>query len=99
MLMEEFGPVTAEQLRELFEEGTLSDFDLVRCETDDVWTTIAAVKPSLFADSGDRPGDTLEEIGDLSELAFEFEGSGPTTRRGAYPQESAEDPRPVSMGP
>ena len=99
MLMEEFGPVTAEQLRELFEEGTLSDFDLVRCETDDVWTTIAAVKPSLFADSGDRPVDTLEEIGDLSELAFEFEGSGPTTRRGAYPQESAEDPRPVSMGP
>lgn len=30
MLMEEFGPVTAEQVRELFEEGTLSNFDLVR---------------------------------------------------------------------
>ena len=99
MLMEEFGPVTVEQLRELFEEGTLGDADLVRSETDDVWTTVAAVKPSLFAGAGDRPGETTEEIGDLSELAFEFEDSGPTTRRGAYAPELAQDASPVSREP
>ena len=96
MLMEEFGPVTVEQLRVLFDEGTLSDADLVRSETDDDWTAFAAVKTSLFANSGDRPMAAIEEIGDLSELAFEFEDSGPTTRHAAYAQESAVDPRPVS---
>lgn len=99
MLMEEFGPVTVEQLRDLFEAGTLSNADLVRSETGDAWTTVVAVKRSLFADSGDRPVTAMEEIGDLSELAFEFEDSGPTIRRGAYPQESAVDPSPVSMEP
>ncbi|MEJ7593897.1 MAG: GYF domain-containing protein [Planctomycetaceae bacterium] len=99
MLMEEFGPVTVQQLRELFEEGTLSDVDLVRCETDDVWTTVASLKPSVFAGAGARPELPMEEIGDLSELAFEFEDSGPTARRGAYPQESTEEAPPVSTGP
>jgi len=96
MLMEEFGPVTVEQLRELFEEGTLSQADLVRCETDDAWTTFGAVKPSLFPDLGAPPAATMEEIGDLSELAFEFEDAGPTMRRETYSHESAEDPPPVS---
>ena len=97
MLMEEFGPITVEQLRELFEEGTLSEADLVRSETGDVWTTVAAMKPSLFA--GDLSGRAMEEIGDLSELAFEFEDSGPTARRGAYTQGSTEDAPQVSMEP
>ena len=35
---------TVEQLRELAEEGTLSDADLVRSETSDDWTTFAAVR-------------------------------------------------------
>ncbi|MBC7966615.1 MAG: DUF4339 domain-containing protein [Fuerstia sp.] len=88
MLMEEFGPVTVEQLRELFNDGTLGDADLVRSEVDDVWTPLAAVKQSLFTGSVDRLEPAMEEIGDLSELAFEFEDSGPTARRGAYTQES-----------
>ena len=99
MLMEEFGPVTVEQLRDLFEEGTLSEADLVRSETSGTWMTFAVVKRSLFADAGDRPVAAMEEIGDLSELAFEFEDSGPTIRRGAYPQESVEVAPPVSMEP
>lgn len=99
MLMEEFGPVTDEQLRELFKEGTLSEADLVRNENTDDWTTFAAMKPSLFGDSDDRPKAEMEEIGDLSELAFEFEDSGPTMRRETYSQESAEDPPPISIEP
>ena len=91
MLMEVFGPVTVEQLRELFDDGTLSDGDLVRSEADDVWTPLAAVKQSLFAGSVDRLEPAMEEIGDLSELAFEFEESGPTSRRRAYTQESARE--------
>ncbi len=91
MLMEEFGPVTVEQLRELFDDGTLSDGDLVRSEADDVWTSLAAVKQSLFAGAVDRLEPAMEEIGELSELAFEFEESGPTTRRRAYTQESARE--------
>ena len=99
MLMEEFGPVTVEQLRDLFEEGTLSNADLVRSETDDAWTTVAAVKRSLFADSADLPVAAMDAIGDLSELAFEFEESAPTTRHRAYPRVSAEDPTPVPLEP
>ena len=103
MLMEEFGPVTVEQLRELFDDGTLSDGDLVRSETDDVWTSLAAVKQSLFAGSVDRLEPAMEEIGELSELAFEFEESGPTSRRRAYTQESAreaiQESPPVAKAP
>ena len=103
MLMEEFGPVTVEQLRELFNDGTLGDGDLVRSEADDVWTPLAAMKQSLFAGSVDRLEPTMEEIGDLSELAFEFEDSGPTARRGAYRQESTnesiKESPPVSKAP
>ena len=99
MFMEEFGPVTVEQLRDLFDEGTLGDGDLVRCETDDVWTTGASLKQSVFAGAGDRPDLAMEEIGDLSELAFEFEDSGPTARRGAYAQESTEDASSISTEP
>lgn len=97
MLMEEFGPITVEQLRELFEEGVLNEADLVRSENGDVWTTMAAVKSSLSA-SG-HSGRAMEEIVDLSELAFDFEDSGPTARRGAYAQGSTQDVSPVSMEP
>ena len=84
MLMEEFGPVTGEQLSELVTEGTLNDDDLVRRESDEKWIAISAALPSLITDSGYPASQASVEIGDLSELAFEFEDSGPTTRRSAY---------------
>lgn len=84
MLMEEFGPVTGEQLRELLTEGTLNDDDLVRRESDEKWIAISAARQFVFTDFGDSANQASVEIGDLSELAFEFEDSGPTTRRAAY---------------
>lgn len=99
MLMEEFGPVTVEQLRELFIDGTLGERDLVRSEADDAWISLASVMHSLPAGSGDAPEPAMEQIGDLSELAFEFEDSGPTSRRNVYTQESTQDSPPVSQGP
>lgn len=86
-MIEEFGPVTAEQLRELLESETLSDGDLVRQESSEVWIPISDARQSLFADSSDDASSLNEEIDDLSELAFEFEDSGPTTRRGAYAED------------
>jgi hypothetical protein len=94
LLIEEFGPVTAGQLRELLESGTLSDGDLVRQESSEMWVPISDVRQSLFADSSNDSNSLSEEIGDLSELAFEFEDSGPTTRRGAYAEDLAGDARP-----
>ena len=87
LMIEEFGPVTAEQLREVLESGTLSDGDLVRQESSEIWIPISNVRQSLFADTRDDSSSLNEEIGDLSELAFEFEDSGPTTRRGAYAED------------
>lgn len=83
--MEEFGPVTAEQLRELHIEGTLNDDDLVRRASDQQWIAISVARQSLLADSGDSANQASGKINDLSELAFKFEDSGPTTRRSAYP--------------
>ena len=91
LMIEEFGPVPAEQLRELLNSGTLSDGDLVRRESSDVWIPVSDLRSSLFADEGSDSGSLNQEIGDLSELAFEFEDSGPTTRRGAYAEDSAAD--------
>lgn len=87
LMIEEFGPVNTEQLRELLESGTLSDGDLVRQESSEIWIPISDVRQSLFTDGDDDSRSLDEEIGDLSELAFEFEDSGPTTRRGAYAQD------------
>jgi len=92
LMIEEFGPVNAEQLRELLECGTLSDGDLVRQESSEIWIPISDVRESLFADDDSRSFN--EEIGDLSELAFEFEDSGPTTRRGAYAEDVDADISP-----
>ncbi len=91
LMIEEFGPITAEQLRELLECGTLSDGDLVRQESSEIWIPISDVRQSLFTDGSDNSPSLNEEIGDLSELAFEFEDSGPTTRRGAYAEDVVAD--------
>jgi hypothetical protein len=87
LMIEEFGPVNAEQLLELLEIGTLSDGDLVRQESSETWIPISDVRQTLLADSGNDSSSLSEEIGDLSELAFEFEDSGPTTRRSAYAED------------
>lgn len=89
-MIEEFGPVNAEQLLELLEIGTLSDGDLVRQESSDSWIPISDVRQTLLADSGDDSSSLSAEIDDLSELAFEFEDSGPTTRRSAYAEDVAD---------
>ena len=44
LLMEEVGPVSVDQIRDLLDKGTLTDDHLVRSESSADWTTIAAVK-------------------------------------------------------
>jgi hypothetical protein len=77
---EEFGPVTESQLLQLLDDGTLSNTDSVRREGFDEWFELCDAFPALDEAAG--------EIADLSELAFSFEESGPTTRRTAYGAES-----------
>lgn len=91
LMIEEFGPVNAEQLLELLKTGTLSDGDLVRQESSELWIPIFEVRQTLLAASGHDSSSLSDEIGDLSELAFEFEDSGPTTRRGAYAEDVVAD--------
>lgn len=99
LMIEEFGPVNAEQLLELLEIGTLSDGDLVRQESSETWIPISDVRQTLLADSGNDSSSLSEEIGDLSELAFEFEDSGPTTRRSAYAEDVVAEVSPTSDPP
>lgn len=76
LLGEEFGPVTAEALLELIEEGTVSESDPVRPVSSADWQPA-----SSYAELQGAGGDM---ISDLSELSFEFEESGPTARKTAY---------------
>lgn len=85
LLGEEFGPVTAESMRELIQEGTISDSDPVRPVDSAEWRPASSCAELQGADDG--------SISDLSELSFEFEESGPTARRTAY---GAEVPAPVT---
>lgn len=83
MLMEDFGPVTAEQLSALIKEGTLGESDLVRAEDSEDWFEVSRwfpdmVLPETVVESTDD--DDLDHITDLSELSFEFESS-PTTQK------------------
>lgn len=71
MLLEEFGPVTTQQLEQLIDEGTLSADDLVRPEESTKWITVAS-RESYLASNDAGPA----EIEDLSELSFSFEQSG-----------------------
>ncbi len=94
MLMEEFGPVTAEQLAVLIEEGTVGDTDLIRAEGSDQWfeasqwtADSSAEEASVNSGSGE-----FEEISDLSELSFEFENSGAGTRTRTAPEISQSTP-------
>ncbi len=99
LLFEEFGPVTAEQLQELLECGTLGDGDLVRQESSESWIPVSDVRQSLFADGSNDSDSPDDEIGDLSELTFEFEDSGPTTRRSAYAEDVKSDAPPAIQPP
>jgi len=76
LLGEEFGPVTAEVLLELIEDGTISESDPVRPVESADWQPASSYAELRGA------GDDV--ISDLSELSFEFEESGPTARKTAY---------------
>ncbi|MFM7837258.1 MAG: GYF domain-containing protein, partial [Planctomycetaceae bacterium] len=76
LLGEEFGPVTAEVLLELIEDGTISESDPVRPVESADWQPASSYAELQGA------GDDV--ISDLSELSFEFEESGPTARKTAY---------------
>jgi len=93
MLLEEFGPVTQQQLQQLIDEGTLSADDLVRPETSTEWFAVGTLEGHIAAvDAGPA------EITDLSELSFSFEQSNPT-RQQVVPVESkspASDPTGAS---
>lgn len=86
MLMEDFGPVTAEQVSALIEEGTLSETDLIRAEDSDQWFEVSQWSPGMVVtsteplDSGSDEGGDPEQITDLSELSFEFEDSPSSDR-------------------
>ncbi|MFN9717856.1 MAG: DUF4339 domain-containing protein [Planctomycetota bacterium] len=80
MLMEEFGPVTAEQLSALIEEGTVAGTDLVRAEHSDRWFEASFWSPEAPAEEASAEGGEIEEISDLSQLSFEFENSGDSGR-------------------
>ncbi|MFN5623511.1 MAG: DUF4339 domain-containing protein, partial [Planctomyces sp.] len=91
LLGEEFGPVTAEALRELIQEGTISESDPVRPVDSADWRPASSCE--------ELQGTDDDVISDLSELSFEFEESGPTARRTAYGTEvpeAATEPEAVS---
>lgn len=65
LLGEEFGPVTAEALRELIQEGTISESDPVRPVDSADWRPASSCE--------ELQGTDDDVISDLSELSFEFE--------------------------
>ncbi len=78
LFSEEFGPVTEPQIRQLLDDGTLAEDDLVRPESSQTWLALS----ESFSDirkSVVEAGD----LTDLSELAFSFEESRTSTRRAA----------------
>mgnify|MGYP003704587001 FL=1 len=76
LLGEEFGPVSAESLRELMKDGTISESDPVRPVDSADWQPASSYSELQGSDDA--------VISDLSELSFEFEESGPTARKAAY---------------
>lgn len=79
LLLEEFGPVSGDQVLQLITIGTLSEGDLVRNEAGGEWMLISAMKAAHQTSESSR--STLEEIQDLSELNFRFENSSIVTNR------------------
>lgn len=69
---EEFGPVSGDGLRTLIEDGTLSATDSVRRAESAEWIPAGTASRQLDEES--------EVASDLSDLSFEFEDSGPSTR-------------------
>ncbi len=79
---EEFGPVSGDGLRTLIEDGTLSATDSVRRAESAEWIPAGT--------AGSQLDDESEVASDLSDLSFEFEESGPSTRKNAYGRPSSE---------
>lgn len=97
LLMEEFGPVSGEELIELFNSGTLSDDAQVREDSGD-WLPLGDALADLQS-SATSEGDSAEEISDLSELAFEFEDSGPTKTRNVSGRSQGQSATPEVVSP
>lgn len=95
LLTQEFGPVSIEQLHDLLQTGILASDDLVRSEDSTIPIPISVLLNAngdiaTTSDSKANGGiGKMAGISDLSELAFEFEDSGPTSRRQTYPQPPA----------
>ena len=85
---EEFGPVTEPQVLHLLEDGTLSPDDQIRPESSQNWVAISQSFPGTA-------NGTMDEIADLSELAFSFEDSGPTARRSTYAVDEVSSTGPI----
>jgi hypothetical protein len=64
----EFGPVTAEELKQLLTSGTLAPTDPVRADGSTEWDTVEQIL---------RDKKTPSKITDLSELNFVFEENPP----------------------
>lgn len=78
LFSEEFGPVTEPQIRQLLDDGTLADDDLVRPESSQTWLALS----ESFSDISESVVEA-DDLTDLSELAFSFEESRTSTRRAA----------------
>ena len=87
---EEFGPVSGDGLRTLIEDGTLSATDSVRRAESAEWIPAGT--------AGSQLDDESEVASDLSDLSFEFEESGPSTRKNAYGRQSPEVSVPAVSG-
>lgn len=72
LMGEEFGPVDADQIRDLLQSGILSSEDTVRADTSDQWLPVASVSQLRL-----NPED-MEVVSDLDDLHFVFEDSGPS---------------------
>lgn len=91
LLGEEFGPVSAESLRELMKDGTISESDPVRPVDSADWQPASSYSELQGSDDA--------VISDLSELSFEFEESGPTARKAAYGAAAAAPAAPAAPVP
>lgn len=93
LLMEEFGPVTEDQLRQLIDEGTLADDDQIRPEDSSVWKTVASLGATTAQTVSMAEPETLA---DLSDLNFEFEDSKPANRSATTSRSAALRPELAS---
>lgn len=83
LLMEEFGPVPLSEVRQMVDDGMLSESDRVRIATSSDWMTVAEL-PAFVAAMTDTHSahvgneqDTDDRHGDLDIDSFSFESNSP----------------------